>query len=169
MASQPNSQPEAVPESSKRGGTSSAKSPILGEVTDETNAEIIALTPWLQTATEFMVRDDGLMVYSNRQIFEERFRSLLEKLGHKDMVAKHFLRTIARPTRIYGSHPDRVSILYPLRIPSGSSPRAYPESNPDSISLKLEIGKFVEFRDPLFVNGLLDFLLIRIDGRRNWQ
>lgn len=80
------------------------------------------------------------------------------------MVAKHLLRTITRPTRIYGSHPDRKSFLYPLRIPTGSSPRAYPEHNPGAISMKLDIGKFVEFRDPLIVNGLLDFLLIRIDA-----
>ncbi|KAM5437059.1 hypothetical protein MferCBS31731_005714 [Microsporum ferrugineum] len=101
MASQPNSQPEAVPESSKRGGTSSAKSPILGEVTDETNAEIIALTPWLQTATEFMVRDDGLMVYSNRQIFEERFRSLLEKVVRTNVFTLCLFSDLCRDIKIW--------------------------------------------------------------------
>lgn len=64
------------------------------------------------------------------------------------------------PKRIHGKR-VLMSYLYPLRVPAQSKVLStYPET-PNSTSEELHAGMFVKYQDEIYIDGALDFLLIR--------
>lgn len=68
------------------------------------------------------------------------------------------------PARIYGSKPNQLTFLYPLRILDEYSPTIYPEETPDLIS-KIDVGQFAKYKSAFYIGGVLDFLIVRAELR----
>lgn len=67
-------------------------------------------------------------------------------------------------TQNFGINPAAIPIsyLYPLRIPneSKSAPALCLQEDPNQV-FELKVGKFAAFKEPVLIDGMLDFYLIR--------
>ncbi|EEQ34954.1 hypothetical protein McanMca71_001840 [Microsporum canis] len=154
MASQPESQQEAGSEANRIE---------VRELSEELKGLIDARQQWLVSTHDFVRRGDVYLNIDNT--FLQEFQGLFDKLKYPPSAFIRLFRTRDndRPTRIHDGDRKSIHYLYPLRIPDGFTRvySGYPGA-PGSIHKVIRIGTSVVFQDQVFIDGVLDFLLIGV-------
>ncbi|EGE09058.1 hypothetical protein TEQG_08086 [Trichophyton equinum CBS 127.97] len=131
----------------------------IGRLSQELKKHIDARQEWLISTKEF---EQANPLENEVVLNHTEFKELIQKLAHKSMAQILLFRMEDdSPKRIHGKR-VLISYLYPLRIPTKSKVlSAYPET-PNSTSEELHVGMFVKYQDEIYIDGALDFLLIRV-------
>ncbi|EFR04012.1 hypothetical protein MGYG_07017 [Nannizzia gypsea CBS 118893] len=135
----------------------------IEDLSDELKGLVIAQQNWLASTTHFVKQGD---VYINiDQAFKEEFKDLIEKLNHPKSTQVTLFRTkdSNKPTRVHDSRLKRILYMYPLRILHGPAKvhSDYPGMQ-GSISKDIRVGTCIIFHDRVFVDGVLEFLIIGV-------
>ncbi|KAI1934879.1 hypothetical protein LOZ57_006929 [Ophidiomyces ophidiicola] len=153
---------EGQSESEQKAG-SKANQIEIRQLSEELKGLVDARQKWLASTTHFVKQGD---VYLNiDKTFKQEFKVLIDKLNHPQSAQVSLFRTEDnnKPTRVHDSRLKRILYIYPLHISDGLTKvhSEYPGS-PGSISKEIRVGTSVVFRDHVFIDGVLNFLMIGV-------